>query len=207
MTIASYSELVSEMEAWLNRSDLTARIPAFIRLYEARMNRRLRDPEMEQTGTQDTVAGTEGYSLPTGFTSFRQVFIDAVPRINLVPMSPQALRIQFTGQEDASPSAYAIIDGQIVLAPTPTDESTLTMIYYRGLTGLDSGNTSNWLLEQHPDAYLYGSLAEAYAYLRDDEQAMKYKALSEEALAEIIDHGNRRRLPGGPLVTRPAVYE
>jgi hypothetical protein len=44
MTIATYAELVSEMGDWLNRTDLTAKIPTFVRLFEARMNRRLRSP-------------------------------------------------------------------------------------------------------------------------------------------------------------------
>ena len=207
MTIASYSELVTELGDWLNRSDLSAKIPTFIRLFEARMNRLLRTPEMEQISTIETVSGTESYALPSGFREARQVYIAATPRVNLAPMSPQSLRIEFTGQETASPAAYAIIDEKIVLAPAPTGTDTLTIVHYRSLIGLDSGNTTNWLLDSHPDAYLYGSLAEAYAYLKDEASAASYKGLADEVVAEIRDDANRKRLTGGPLVTRPAVIE
>jgi hypothetical protein len=207
MTIASYGELVSEIGAWLNRVDLADRIPTFIRLFETRMNRRLRDPEMEQTATQDTIAGTEAYDLPSGFIGARLVYIDAVPRVNLTPMSPQSLRTEYSGQESASPAAYAIIGGQMVLAPTPTGTSTLTIVFSRKLTGLDSGNATNWLLDSHPDAYLFGSLCMAEAFLRDDERLNVWKAAWDEALAEIVADGNKRRLPGGPMATRPAVIE
>jgi hypothetical protein len=207
MTIATYSELVTEMGDWLNRSDLSAKIPTFIRLFESRMNRLLRTPEMEQTATITTLAGTEAYALPTWFREARQVYIAAVPRINLTPMSPQSLRTEFTGQESANSQAYALLGEQIVLAPVPTESDTLTIVYYRTLAGLDSGNASNWLLDNHPDAYLYGSLAEAYAYLKDEESAASYKSLSDEAVAQIRDDANRKRVPGGPLATRPAVIE
>jgi hypothetical protein len=207
VTIASYSELVTEMGDWLNRSDLSSKIPTFIRLFEARMNRLLRTPEMEQVSTITLVAGTEGYALPTGFREARQVYIAAVPRVNLTPMSPQSLRTEFTGQEDASPAAYTVIDEKIVLAPTPTETATLTIVHYSGLVGLDSGNTTNWLLDSHPDAYLFGSLCMAEAYLRDDERLSVWKSAWDEAVAEIRDDANRKRIPGGPLATRPAVIE
>jgi hypothetical protein len=207
MTIATYSELVTEMGAWLNRADISDRIPTFIRLFEARMNRRLRSPEMEQVATVSTIAGTEGYAFPSGFREARQIYIDAVPRINLVPMSPQSLRTEFTGQESAAPSAYAVIDEQIVLAPPPTEADTLVIVYYRALSGLTAGNPTNWLLDNHPDAYLFGSLCMAEAYLQDDQRLNVWKAAWDEALGEIIREGNAKRLPGGPLATRPAVIE
>lgn len=207
MTIATYSELVDEMGAWLNRANLNDRIPTFIRLFEARMNRRLRSPDMEQTSTQDIAPGVEAYSLPFGFVSARMVYIDGVPRVNLTPMSAQSLRTEFTGQETSSPSAYAMIGNQVVLAPTPVAAGTLTIVYYRSLSGLSETNATNWLLSEHPDVYLYGSLCMAAGFEKDDERLNVWKAAWDEALAEITDHGNRKRLPGGPLATRPAVRE
>jgi hypothetical protein len=207
MTVATYSELVTEMGDWLNRSDLAAKVPTFIRLFEARMNRLLRTPEMEQVATIATVAGTESYTLPSGFREARQVYIAAVPRINLAPMSPQSLRTEFTGQESVNAQAYTILDEQILLAPTPTETDTLTIVYYRALTGLDGSNATNWLLDNHPDAYLFGSLCMAEAYLRDDERLAVWKGAWDQAVDEIRSDANRKRVPGGPLATRPAVIE
>jgi hypothetical protein len=207
MTIATYSDLVTEMGAWLDRADLDARIPTFVRLFEARMNRLLRDPGMEQVSTQTTVAGTDTYALPTGFRGARLVYIDASPRVNLTPMDPQSFRAEFSGQETSTTSAYAIIDGSIVLAPAPADASTLTLVHYKELTGLGAGNATNWLLNDHPDAYLFGSLCMAEAYLKDDERVVMWKGAWDQAVEEIRMDGNRRRLPGGPLVSRAAVRE
>ena len=47
MTISTYSELQTAAGNWLNRSDLTSRLPEFIALAESRFNRILNVPEME----------------------------------------------------------------------------------------------------------------------------------------------------------------
>ena len=48
---ATYTELVAEIEAYLKRTDYTVRIPTFLALTEARLNRLLDDPEMEVRAT------------------------------------------------------------------------------------------------------------------------------------------------------------
>lgn len=207
MPIASYSELTTELAAWLNRADLSARIPTFIRLFEARMNRLLRDPEMDATVTQPMVAGSATYSLPDDFRSARTVYIASNPRVMLEPMSPQALRAAYTDSENSDPLAYAIIGSAIVLAPTPAATGTLTMVYHREIPALTSTATTNWLLEDHPDAYLFGSLCMAEAYLKDDDRLAVWKSAWDEVVAEMQRDANRRRLPGGPLASRAAVIE
>jgi hypothetical protein len=46
--------------------------------------------------------------------------------------------------------------------------------------------TSNWLLAQHPDAYLYGSLAEAEAFGFNDARLATWRALASDSLAQVI---------------------
>ena len=65
MAFSNYTELQTSVADWLDRDDLTARIPDFITLAEARFNRLLRIRSMETEAEQVTVAGTRSYSLPT----------------------------------------------------------------------------------------------------------------------------------------------
>ena len=46
MAISTYSDLQAAVGNWLNRTDLTDRVPDFIALSEAQMNRRLRVRQM-----------------------------------------------------------------------------------------------------------------------------------------------------------------
>ena len=188
MTIlASYSDLVSEVASWLNQAD-TSKVPTFIRLFEAKMNRRLRSPDMERTFTRTAVIGTDTYAINSAIRELREVYIDDDGTLN-------------------SYYNYTVTAENIVFDPAP--ETAFTFIYsgYAVLPGLDSGNTTNWLLDDHPDAYLAGTLAAAYAFERDDDAAAKYNNLLEEIIAEIVREANEKRVPAGPLQMPSPVIE
>lgn len=207
MTIATYSELVSELGAYLNRSDLTARIPTFIRLFEARMNRALVDPAMAVTSTSTTVADEDTYALPSDFVMARSVYLATDPKTVLDALSPQQLRKYYSDSATGQPQAYAVIGENIVLAPTPDGEYSLVLDYFQQLNGLSDSNTTNWLLDDHPDAYLFGTLCQAQAYLQDDNRLAVWKQAWDEALFEIQKLARRKALPAGPLAMRPSVTE
>ena len=66
MAINTYSTLQTAVANWLDRDDLTARIPEFIALAETRINRALRIRAMETVSTAiSTASGTREYALPT----------------------------------------------------------------------------------------------------------------------------------------------
>ena len=207
MALSTYSELTTELDAWLNRSDLSARVPTFIRLFESRMNRLLRVPQMEAIATQPTTASIDSYALPTDCLSVREVYIDDDEDTVLAPLSPHHLRGAFASDSEGDPTAYAIVDEAIVLRPVPSGSVTLGISYYRAISALSSDNTTNWLLEDYPDAYLWGSLCMAEAYLKDDDRVRVWKQAWDEALAEIVRDGNKRRTPAAPMTMRSGISE
>lgn len=186
MAVSTYTELVSEMGAWLDRTDLTARIPTFIRLFEARMNRRLRSPDMERSYSFTTVAGTLSYAVSSGVRELRELYLQTSddPLLN-----------------------YTLVGETIVFDEDPGSDLTVYYTAYTTLTGLDDGNPTNWLLDDHPDAYLFGSLCMAEAHLRDTDQLAIWKSAWDEALSEIIREANQKRLPAGPLKMQSGTIE
>lgn len=56
---------------------------------------------------------------------------------------------------------------------------------FRDVTTLSDGNTSNWLLTNHPDVYLYGALLEAQPYLMDDARIATWAQIFERVVAEV----------------------
>lgn len=206
MTIASYSDLLTEMGNWLNRTDLSAEIPTFIQLFETRMNRRLRTPDQIATATQTIVSGQNIYPIPSGIREVKQVYLAGTPRVELSFMSFEDLRRFYPTDDSDIPQSYSIVGENIVLQPVPVS-GTLTVIGYNTLAALGTGNTTNWLLTNHPDAYLFGSLCESAAYLKDDERLPIWKETWDEILSEINAEANARRIPSGPVASRAAVWE
>lgn len=202
MSLTSYNGLIASLEAWLNRTDLTALLPDFIALNEARLNRLLRVPAMEGTATYSNSTGTQ--ALPVDYLAAREIKIDGLVAN---AMSPQQLHEQYQYTSAGTPVAYTITGTSLVLAPVPGSAVTITMDYYQRIPALTSVNTSNWLLTSYPDAYLYGTLAIAAAHLRDDENAANWKGAWDEVIAEIKLAGVKQRIPDGPLVQRGTMFE
>lgn len=205
MTITSYDTLVTELEAFLIRTDLTARIPTFIQLFEGRMNRLLRTPEMEETATTSSSSNT--IALPTDFLQARSLYIDSDPDLVLEAMSFPALRETYASAITSIPAAYAIRGQTIIIGPDPDQSYTYTLSYYQKIPALTDSNQTNWLIEAHPDAYLWGTLTMAEAYLQNDERFPVWKDAWDTCLAEIQEHANAQRLPATPLALRPTVWE
>ena len=207
MALTTYGELLTSLEGWLNRTDLTAtQTPDFIRLFESRANRLLRMPQMEATATN--VGAVAAVALPTDYLQLRTVKIATKP---LKGYSPQeVLSVYATGTAAAgggTPTGYSVEGTTLILAPAPSASVTVEIDYFKSIPALTTTNTTNWLLTNYPDAYLAGTLAVAYAFLRDDNAAAQRKANWDEVLAEMTLDAERRRTPAGPLVARVRTYD
>jgi hypothetical protein len=213
MALQSYSDLVTEIGTWLNRGDLGTEIPTFIRLFEARMNRRLRTPDQEVTADVTLLTGVNQYAIPGAIRQVKLIYTTDANGVfvTLTPMPLLKLQADYPSQEQGIPMAYAIDATNIWIAPSPdgiSNAATMTVAGYRTLPALDGVTaTSNWLLSSHPDAYLYGCLLEAAVYLRDDEHIDLWRAASDDVLEDVFREATERQIPMGPLKTLPAVWE
>ena len=189
--------LISAVQDWLDRDDLAAKVPTFIQMAEAEFNRELRCPEMEATVTFSATG--EDTPLPSDFQAMRSIYIEGSPDLPLKGMSPAALRQEYDGTAD-TPTAYALVSGGIRLAPPPSTPVLLTMDYFGSLDPLSVYAPSNWLLEKHPDAYLYGALFNAEAYLDNSVRASQWKSLLDNVVDRINKTARNNRYGAGPLV-------
>lgn len=205
MTIATYAELVTEVESFLNRADQTARIPTAIRLFEAWCNRELRLPQMEGVSTATTAADSESVPLPSNFRQVRSLHLDTDPIRVLEYMAPASMRSTYAANQTGKPLVYTIENEALALAPVPDDAYTLVLTYYATVPALTSTDTTNWLLTKHPDAYLAGTLAYMYALLRDNEESAKWQSFLDSIVASAVREGNRERI-AGPIILRPAGF-
>lgn len=202
--IDSYPKLVAAVADELDRNDLDNQIPRFIRLAEARMTRLILHPDRDASVTIATVAGEESVALPADMRRLRSAHVVADPLAILQQVSPSELRASWnTGS--GQPQAFAIHNGRLVLGPVPDGVYTISLAYIGTIAPLTDANQSNWLLLKHPDAYLYGALLHAEAYLANDDRLTLWKSVFDEAIAEINQEGNRYRYSASPLRLRNPV--
>lgn len=199
MAITSYAELQTAVANWLDRSDLTARIPEFIELFEARANRVLRHPDMLTRDDSFTVDG-QYETLPTRFLAVKSFRLLTDPVVKLEFLDPEELaekkfRINSTGE----PCFYTIVGGSFEFLPPPDGTYTASILFYQGLAGLATTDP-NWLLTNHPDVYLFGALLEAEPYLHNDERLPVWKARLDEALREVNISGSRKQTGATPTM-------
>ena len=148
--------------------------------------------------------GDASYDLPEGFRSLRKIFVDGSPQTPLKAISPANVAWQYNG-EAGIPQAYFIENRTLTFRPVPASDTTFAMTYLTRLVPLTSENDSNWLLEEHPDIYLTGTLLEAAIYIRD-EDAISFLAPSlDSKIASLQRESRLDRWGSGPLVPNGAV--
>lgn len=198
--IESYAGLLNAVALWLDRDDLTDRIPYFVRLAESRFRRLITRTEREATIALPS-------KLPADFDSVRSLKANGPYGGSMEQVSPAELDDRWGYDSDLPPRVYAILDGCFKVGPKPLKPYSATLVYNREIPHLSPSVQSNWLLEDHPDLYLFGALLQAEFYGWNDERLGLIKASVDETIEEVNMAGHRRRYGGGPLVMRSDVRE
>lgn len=199
MAINTYTNLQTAIANFLARSDLTAQIPDFITMAEARMSRELETRSQEKRVQASTVGGNEYLALPTDLREVREVKLNTSPLTVLSYYSPVALDEKFASGGQGKPLGYSIIGDEIKLRPIPDTTYTVEIVYIGTIEALSATNQTNNVLTRSPDAYLYGALAEAYAYLLDEQRAAQYMQRFNLAIDEIRRDEQRAHYGTGSL--------
>ena len=200
MALSNFSELKTGVANWLDRSDLTDRIPEFITLAEARFNRVLRIRDMETVSTAiSTTAGTREYDLPTGFVQMREFHLTTDPLTPLSYITPEMMSRIWAGSSRGKPEVFTVIADKVRLGPNPDAVYTTSMLYYKKITALSASATTNDMLTNSPDIYLYGTLLEATPFIMQDERVPLWLAAFEKAVNDIQNQDNKDRHSGSQL--------
>lgn len=201
MAISNYAELKSAVADWLNRADLTSAIPNFVALAEAKFNRDLRTRQQVKRAYA-TLTG-QYIQLPTDWAEGINLQLNVNPvRVLDFVTTDQADRIKARRYGDTDADAYTIVGSQLEVIPVVADDTEIEMAYYAKVPALSDSNTTNWLLTEWPDLYLYGTLVHAAPYLREDDRIATWKGLADQLTEEIRLSDERAKHSGGPLRAR-----
>ena len=193
MAITTYAELQAAAANWLVRADLTARIPEFITLAEARLNRVMRTRLTEAEVPLAAGTGVRSVPLPAGFTEPLRLWIERtggreeLPFLEASLLAATALR--------GEPGAWTV-DGANVGFDRPCDQAYAFTLRLLRRFSLSDAAPTNAVLSDFPDLYLFATLSEAAPFLRDPELAAAYETKLARALAEANAQEARSRAAG-----------
>jgi hypothetical protein len=165
MAISNYTELQSFIGQWAHRSDLVSVIPDLIRLAEAQLNRVIR------TKSQDTVTDLTA-SASSRFLAFPSRMSELCDLSIVIDGTQQ--RLQQIGTEQfyplitdstGRPSSYAVRD-QIEFNCLPDQAYTVKCHYIKSLD--IAADSTNYVLTNYPDAYLFATMAQVDKYIKAD---------------------------------------
>lgn len=173
MSITSYAELKSSIYTWLirNTSDLVvtdAVVSNYIALTEAEINRTLKVRVLEETYDFDTVAAQKYVDLPADFGGIEALYFQSSPyNIEFEP-SRQNLT-ELYNQGSGRPEAFTILGGRIYFNCPADAEHAMTLDYYKKAASLSDVTTTNEILANFPDLYLYGAQKHAGTHIKDQD--------------------------------------
>jgi hypothetical protein len=202
----NYSTLRSDVADWLNRTDLTERIPSFIRLAEARFNRELRVRQMVKRAVG--LLEDNYITLPGDWLEAKNVQINADGRPRKLEYMTLEQADDFNAASGGSgvPMYFNVTGNQLEIIPRPTGEPQIELTYYSAIPALSNSEPSNWLLTTWPDLYLYGTLAHSAPYLKDDERLATWAQLFLKAMDEVVTSDQRAQYSGSILKARARTF-
>ena len=190
----TYSQLKTAIQDYTENNETTfvTNLPVFIRLAEERILKNVQLSLFRKNATATITQGSQYFACPSDFlapfslsfrsTDEKKVFVDFKDPSFLQTYTPNSAT-------EGVPRYYSIFDiSNFLIAPSPNASYTGELHYYyrpQSLTaGSDSGTT--WLSINAEIALLYGSLIEAYTFMKGEQDVMAmYNQKFQEALLGI----------------------
>ena len=199
MAINTYATLKTAAANWLDRSDLDDRIPEFIVLAEALFNRTLRIRAMETTVADATPSGSKEDALPSGYLQMREIHLATSPIVSLAYITPEIMYRIRAGSTSGKPNSYTILGDNVLFGPTPDSAYDYSMTYYKSFTALSDAATTNWVILNAPDLYLYGTLLQAEPFLMNDNRVALWEKAVRQIIADLQEQDNKDRHSGSEM--------
>ena len=206
MALTTYDELKASIADFLNRDDLTAVIPDFITMAESNLNMTVRHWRQEKRSTAEI--DTQYSAIPADFLEVISFHISSgdYRSLELISKAEMQDRRYKSGDASGKPAFYAITAGEIEVYPTPDGTYDAELYYFSRITALSASNTSNWLLEYFPEAYLYGSLLHSAPYLKEDARTQVWASLYANAISAINAESEKSKFGGSGRRMRIRAY-
>lgn len=197
----NYSELTSLVQDYLQNTETTfvADIPRFVKQAEERITRSFVIPELRKNSTSALTISDPYLQRPEDFLHpFSMAVVDGTGAYTyLLPKDVNFMRAAYPNPTTTGTPKYyasfdgkdAVDDGHFILAPTPDAAYTVQLHYYFDPPSIVDSSTS-WLGDNAESALLYGTLVEAYTFLKGEQDLMAiYVSRYQEAVEQMVKKG------------------
>lgn len=194
----NYAQLTQAIQDYVEstESSFVASIPTFVRQAEELILRNVQIPELRKNVTGNMTSGSPYLARPSDFLSvFSLAVIDGSGNYSyLYDKDVSFMREAYPNPATTGvPKYYAQFDGDssvdsgfLLVGPTPNASYDVELHYYYDPESIVTNGTS-WLGDNAETALLYGSLVQAYTYLKGDADVIQlYKTMYADAMKAIF---------------------
>jgi hypothetical protein len=204
--ISSYSTLLTAVQDYLVRSDLSTFAPNFVQNFEEDF---LRDPKnfgrWMETSLSSAIASSV-LAVPAAYLGLKYAYINGSPSARLDRVSLNQLYGTYPrGGDTGLPRFISRDNTNFVFGPAPDSTYTVKGIYWAKPTVLRSYTTggadaaAHWLIVNAPDLVLYGSLLAAEPFIKNDARLDVWRVMYERALNSYRMLQREEDLSGSPV--------
>lgn len=196
--ITTYAGLSSAIQAFTESDESTfvGNIPNFVQNTERLVSNTVQLPAFKKASVLTATVGSPYLTLPTDFLAMQSLAaIDGTGQYNfLLNKDINYIRECFPYPTvKGLPSTYALYSPtQFLVGPTPDASYSLELQYFSYPTSIVTAGTT-WLSTNFPNVLLYGSLVEAYTYLKGENDLLQtYQNKFQEALSALKQLGDSK---------------
>ena len=183
----NYTELTAAIKDYTNNTgtDFTAAIPTFVKQAEQRIYRSVNLPVNRKNVSGTMTDGNAYLAMPSDFLFPLSLAITSSSNQTfLINKDANFLRSAYpNASTEGTPKYYGIFASDtFIIGPTPDSNYTTELHYYYMPNSIVTDSTS-WLGTNADTALLYGSLVEAYTYMKGEADLLQlYNQRYTEAL-------------------------
>jgi hypothetical protein len=196
----NYSQLVAEIESYTENQFQTTDIDTFIQQAEQRIYNSVQFPSIRKNVTGTTYQDNKYLSAPSDFLAvYSLAVIDDEDNYSyLLNKDVNFIRSAYPSATDTGKPEYYALFGptttnapspvitnelSFILGPTPDQAYSVELHYYYYPESIVTAGTS-WLGDNFDSALLYGSLLEAYTYMKGEADVLaQYQKRYDDAMA------------------------
>ena len=191
----NYTTLVALLQDYTQNSstEFVAAIPDIVRLAEDRIYQSVQIPVLKRNATSNFVANSKYLACPTDFLAAYSMAVKSASGVYSYMLEKEVGYINEAFPNPAAtgvPRYYALFnDATFVVAPTPSAFLEVELHYFYEPPSIVETGTS-WLGDNTESVLFYGSLVEAYVYMKGDADLQTlYRQRYDEALGRLKNLG------------------